>query len=357
MKFKENARYDLIAPTSMGLRITPVNRQPVHISKLYEMHVTSAESNVLNVSASLGLNTKVLTTFVKDSPMSTLIKAELRRRNIEYEGVDVDKEGPWGYRHQINIADSGYGLRGPRVDNDRSGEVGRTLNVKDFDLEKLFKEDGVKLMHISGLIAALSPETSEFCLELARYGKKYGTKISFDLNYRETFWKGRKEELRAAFKEIASLSDVLIGNEEDYQLALGVEGPEAGGENIADEIDVFKQLINNVKKEYPNASLYANTLREVLNANEHLWGATVLEGDELTVVEPRPIQVLDRIGGGDGFVGGLLYGLLNGFPGSKAVKFAWASGALATTMIEDYGTPADEEQIWSIWEGNARVQR
>lgn len=357
MKFKENALYDLIAPSSIGLRITPVNRQPVHISEMFQLQVTSAESNVLNVSASLGLKTKILTTFVKDSPMATLIKADLRRRNISYDGVDVDKGGPWGYRHQINIADSGYGLRAPRVDNDRAGEVGKTLNVKDFDLEKLFKKDGVKLIHISGLIAALSPETGEFCLELARYAKANGTKISFDLNYRETFWENRKDELRKIFKEIASLTDILIGNEEDYQLALGVKGPEAGGENIADEIEVFKQLINNVQKEYPNASMYANTLREVKNANEHLWGATLLEGNNLTVIEPRPIQVLDRIGGGDGFVGGLLYGLLSGFEGEKAVKFAWASGALATTMIEDYASPIDEVQVWSIWEGNARVVR
>lgn len=357
MKFRENAQFDLIAPTSMGLRITPVDRQPVHISKLYQMQVTSAESNVLNVSASLGLNTKVLTTFVKDSPMASLIKSELRRRNIGYEGVDVDKDGPWGHRHQINIADSGYGLRGPRVDNDRAGEVGRTLNVKDFDLEKIFKVEGVRLVHISGLIAALSKETAEFCLAIARYAKANGSKISFDLNYRETFWKDRKKELREAFREIASLTDILIGNEEDYQLALGVEGPEAGGENIGDEIEAFKGLINNVKKDYPNAQVYANTLREVKNANEHLWGAILLEGEELTVIEPREIQVIDRIGGGDGFVGGLLYGLLKGYAGSKAVKFAWASGALATTMQEDYATPADEKQVWSIWEGNARVQR
>jgi len=357
MEFRKNARYDLIAPTSMGLRLTPVNRQPVHTSDLFQLQVTSAESNVLNVSASLGLKTKVLTTFVKDSPTAAIIKAHLRKRNIEYEGVDVDKGGPWGYRHQINIADSGYGLRGPRVDNDRAGEVGRTLNVNDFDLEQLFEKDGVKLIHISGLIAALSPETGEFCLELVRHAKKHGTKVSFDLNYRETFWKDRKEELRKTFKEIASLSDILIGNEEDYQLALGVKGPEAGGENIADEIEVFKQLINNVKKEYPNASMYANTLREVKNANEHLWGATLLDGDKLVVIEPRDIQVLDRIGGGDGFVGGLLYSVLQGFETEKCAQFAWATGALATTFIEDYGTPVDEDQVWNIWLGNARVSR
>lgn len=191
MKFLENAKYDLICPTSMGVRITPANRQMVQISTEYHMQATSAESNVLSISAALGLKTKVLTTFVKDSQIAAFIKGDLRRRGIDYEGVDVAKGGPWGYRHQFNIADSGYGLRAPVVENDRAGEVGRTLNVKDFDLERIFKVEKVKLLHLSGLIAALSEDTSKFCLELARYAKACGTKIAFDLNYRATFWKKR----------------------------------------------------------------------------------------------------------------------------------------------------------------------
>lgn len=357
MEFKKEALFDLVSPSSMGVRITPINRAPVHLSEMLMMQATSAESNVLSVSASLGLNTKVLTTFVKDSSIAQLIKNDLRKRNIQFEGVDVEQGGPWGYRHQFNIADSGYGLRAPRVQNDRAGEVGRTLNLKDFDIERIFGTEGVKLLHVSGLIAALSEDTGQFCLELARAAKKYGTKISFDLNYRASFWKGRKEELTRIFKEIASVSDILIGNEEDFQLALGVEGPKAGGHNIKDEIEAFKGLVNNVKKAYPYATAYATTLRQVLHANEHLWGAIVLEGTSWSVIEPRPIQVLDRIGGGDGFVGGLLYGFLKGWSCEKSAQFGWASGALATTVLDDFARPADEEQVFSIWEGNARVRR
>ena len=183
--------YQLVAPTSMGVRITPTVRQPVHVSDTFFMQATSAESNVLSIPAALGLKTKVLTTFVKDSPIAKFIQGDLRRRGIDYEGAEVPQGGPWGYRHQFNIADSGFGMRGPRVANDRAGEVGRTLNVKDFDLNRLFVEEGVEILHVSGLIAALSPETSEFCLALARAAKAAGTKISFDLNYRESFWKGR----------------------------------------------------------------------------------------------------------------------------------------------------------------------
>lgn len=357
MKLRENCKYDLVCPTSMGVRITPVDRLPVHTSRFFEMQATSAESNVLNVSSSLGLKTKVLTSFVKDSPIASFIKAELRFRNIDYEGPEVPQGGAWGYRHQFNIADSGFGSRGPRVWNDRSGEVGRTLKAQDFDLYRIFRVEGVRILHLSGLVCALSPETTAFCLEVARAAKANGTVISFDLNYRASFWKGREEELRAAFSEIAGVADILIGNEEDFQLALGMKGPEAGGKDLEKKIGQFKDMIAQVRASYPQASVFATTLREVVSANEHNWGALVLVGDTWYVEEPRPIQVMDRIGGGDGFVGGLLYAILAGKPQEDWIKMGWATGVLATTVLTDYSTPADEEQIWSVYSGNARVKR
>lgn len=357
LQLKRECKYSLIVASSMGVRITPVNAQPVHSGKLFEMQATSAETNVATISSSLGLPVKVLTTFVKDSPIAAFIKSDLRARNIDFEGPEIPQGTPWGYRHQFNIADSGFGLRGPRVQNDRAGEVGKTLNVKDFDLERIFKKEGVQIVHLSGLIAALSPETSDFCLQLARYAKRQGTLISFDLNHRATFWKGREKELKVAFAEIASLSDILIGNEEDFQLCLGVQGPKAGGENIEDTIDAFKGMILNARKAFPSVSVFANTLREVISANEHLWGAIVYENEHWHVAPLRKINVMDRIGGGDGFVGGLLYSILKEMPSEKWIQFAWASGALATTFLTDYAQPADEEMIWSIWKGNARVKR
>ncbi|MDI9443728.1 MAG: PfkB family carbohydrate kinase, partial [Planctomycetota bacterium] len=298
-----------------------------------------------------------LTTFVKGSPIARFIKDNLASRHMDCEGREVEQGGPWGYRHQFNLADSGCGSRGPRVHNDRAGEVGRTLNVNDFDLERIFGREGAQIVHLSGLIAALSPETGTFCLEIARAAKKHGTRISFDLNHRASFWKGREQELREIFHEIAGVADILIGNEEDFQLCLGVEGPEAGGKEIAAKIDGFKAMIGRARQAYPNADVFANTLREVVSANCHRWGALMAEGDDWHVVEPREITVLDRIGGGDGFVGGMLYAILKGWEPEKWVQFGWASGALATTFLTDYAQPADEEQIWSIWEGNARVRR
>lgn len=357
IQLKKEYSYSLLVPTSMGVRITPVNGQPVHSSETFSLYITSAETNVASISSYLGLPVKVLTAFVKDSPVAQLIKSNLSGRHMVYEGKEIPQGGPWGYRHQFNIADSGYGSRGPRVQNDRAGEVGRTLNIKDFDIERIFNKEGVQVLHLSGLIAALSPETSEFCLGLAKAAKKYGTRISFDLNYRASFWKNREKELGTVFTEIAKISDILVGNEEDFQLCLGIEGPEAGGKDLAAKIETFKEMISRVKKAFPDTSVYATTLRQVVNANNHFWGAIMLEGDNWHVVEPREITVLDRIGGGDGFVGGLLYAILKEWEPEKWIQFGWASGALATTFLTDYAQPADEEQIWSIWEGNARVKR
>ncbi|HBL40676.1 MAG TPA: 2-keto-3-deoxygluconate kinase [Ruminococcaceae bacterium] len=356
-ELKQNAMWSLVVPTSMGVRICPAAGQPVASSDTFTMQATSAETNVASIASYLGLPVKVLTTFVKGSPIASFIKSNLRARGMSYEGAEVEQGGPWGYRHQFNIADSGYGSRGPRVLNDRAGEVGRTLNIKDFDLDRIFGTEGVAVLHLSGLIAALSPDTGVFCLELARAAKKYGTVISFDLNYRATFWEGRESELSAIFKEIAGVADILVGNEEDFQLCLGIQGPEAGGKDLSAKIESFKGMIEVVREQYPNASVYATTLRQVVNANTHLWGAIMLENGTWHTVEPREIHVLDRIGGGDGFVGGLLYAILKGWESEKWIQFGWATGALATTFLTDYAQPADEEQVWSVWSGNARVKR
>lgn len=357
LKIKGQYTYAIVTPTSMGVRIIPKERQPVHVSRDYTMYATSAESNVLNVASSLGMRTKVLTNFVAGSPIAAFIKGELRFRGIEYEGPEIPAGGPWGYRHQFNIADCGYGLRGARVANDRAGEVGRILKVSDFDLDRLFGQEGVAILHMSGLIAALSPDAGQFCLALAKAAKRYGTLVSFDLNYRASSWEGREGELAPLFAEIASLSDILVGNEEDFQLALGVKGPEAGGRDLAEKIAGFNGMIGRAREKFPNAKLYATTLRQVISANDNLWGAVMMAGDQWLVEEPRSIPVLDRIGGGDGFVGGMLYGLLKGWEPAKCLQFGWATGALAVTMLTDFGTPVDEGQVWDIYAGNARVKR
>ena len=353
----EHARYALATVTSMGVRISPLDRMPVHDSNLFYLQATSAESNVLNVAASLGRECLVLTRFVEGSPIAAFIKAQLRARNLRYEGKEIAPDGPWGVRHQFNVADMGFGLRAPRVWNDRAGEVGRTITEDDFDLERIFSREKVGILHLSGLIAAMSPETTQCCLAVARAAKAHGTLISFDLNYRASFWKGREAELSEAFATIAKEANILIGNEEDFQLCLGLRGPEAGGKDLSDKIDSFKAMIEAVRRTYPNVRVCATTLRQVLSANEHLWGAILCADGEWFVEQPRPIPVMDRIGGGDGFSGGLLYGVLSGWEPQKWLQFGWASGALAASSKNDYAEPADEKQVWDVYAGNARVQR
>lgn len=358
IELRHNSRWSLLVPTSMGVRFTPVNGQPVHSSSLFSMQVTSAETNVASIASYLGLPVKVLTVFVKGSPIARLIKDNLSSRHMNYEGKEIEQGGPWGYRHQFNIADSGYSIRGPRVYNDRAGEVGRMLDVKDFDLDRIFGTEGVQIVHLSGIIAALSSSTGEFCLELARTAKKYGTKISFDLNYRASFWEGREIELREIFTEIAANSDILIGNGDHFQLCLGTAKSYTGGEIIKDpKFDNYKSIIADVKKKNSNISVIATTSRQEISSNTHLWGALMLADDNLYTVDPREINVLDRIGGGDGFVGGMLYAILKGWDTEKWIQFGWASGALATTFITDYAQPADEDQIWSVWNGKVHVKR
>ncbi len=357
MELRKNFKYALVVPTSMGIRLTPANGQPVYSSDTFMMQATSAETNVASISSYLGLPVKVLTNFVAESPIAQFIKNNLASRHMDYEGPDKPQGDPWGYRHQFNIADSGYGTRGPRVHNDRAGEVGRALDASDFDLQRIFGQEGAQIVHISGLVAALSEQSSQFCLEVARAAKQHDTRISFDLNHRASFWEGREQELRGIFTEIAKISDILIGNEEDFQLCLGVEGPEAGGQDIAETIDNFQEMIRRVKQAFPDTTVFANTLREVVNVHEHMWGAILLAGDQWHVVEPRSIAILDRIGGGDGFVGGLLYGILKGWESEQWVQFGWATGAMATTFLTDYAQPIDEDQVWAIWKGQARVKR
>ena len=357
LKIKENCRYAITCPTSMGVRITPTDRMGVHNSSMFYMQATSAESNVLSVAASLGQECLVLTRFVKDSPVALFIQRELRRRNISYIAKEVEQGGPWGYRHQFNIADSGFGNRAARVWNDRAGEVGRTLDPADYDTEKIFGQDGVGILHISGLIASMSEETTDTCVKLAEIAKQYGTLVSFDLNYRASFWKGREEELSVAFKKIASLADILGGNEEDFQLCLGLEGPEAGGEDIINKADSFLAMINRTKKLYPNAHVFTTTLREVLSANRNLWGLVAWADGEWFYEAPREIEILDRIGGGDGFMAGFLYGITKGYDLEKCAALGWAGGAMAAGSLNDFAEPADEKQLMDIYKGNARVQR
>ena len=352
LKKKEDARWDLVAPTSMGVRLAPDGRQQVSRSYHFTMQATSAESNVLSVPAALGQRTEALTAFVKDSPISSFIKSEMRKRGIAYEGPDRDQGGPWGLRHQINFTESGVGGRGSQVANDRAGEVGRTLSADDFDLDRIFGEEGVRILHMSGLFDALSPQSGDFCLKLARAAKKYGTRISFDMNYRASFWKGREKELGRIFRSLAEEADILM----NFQL-LDEDGMPVFADLDPERPETFEKLMEGLQKAYPGASIITSTVRKELSACANKWGAIVLSEGKWYRAPLRRIDVLDRIGGGDGFASGFLYGLLSGYDLESCLQLGWAAGAMAVTVLTDYAEPESEQVLRRIWQGSADVQR
>lgn len=161
--------------------------------------------------------------------MARFIQNDLRRRGVEFEGPELPQGGPWGWRHQFNIADSGCGVRGPRVANDRAGEIGRILESSFYDLDTLFDREGVRTLHLSGLIAALSPATGQLCLELAERAARAGTRISFDLNYRASFWAGREGELRELFSALAAGRTCWWGTRRTSNWLWAWRGPKPGG--------------------------------------------------------------------------------------------------------------------------------
>ena len=196
MKLREDAKWSMVIPTSMGIRISPEDGQPVQASNVFRMQVTSAESNVGTVASFLGEPVKILTNFVKGSPIAMMIKSNLASRFMAFEGPDVEQGGAWGYRHQFNIADSGYGNRGARVWNDRAGRgrpAARRQGLRPRpDPRRGGRQDRAHVGPDRGAVA----NTLQFCLDVAHKAKEYGAAVSFDLNYRASFWKGREQELR-----------------------------------------------------------------------------------------------------------------------------------------------------------------
>ena len=354
MTKKQEKIYDIVAPSSMGVRMCPIGGEAIEYSDQFHMQATSAETNVLSVFSSLNLKAKVLTLFVKDGLISTFIKRDLNKRRIAFDPIDIEKDNPWGVRHQINFADSGFGFRAPKLENDRAGEVGSHLSLTHFDLDKLFDQQGVKLLHLSGLIVSLSTASADFCLALAKKAKQSNTLISFDLNYRASFWKNRKKDLSEVYHELVGLADILIGNEEDIQQTLFINGP-----TVHQKIDdkAYQTMILDVASKYANLSVISITLRDVLSVNKHMWGALTYQNKRFYHIPPEAIDVYDRIGGGDAYAGGLLYGLNRGWDIEKSTQFGWSAGVLAVSHRYDYILPTHEDDLWRIWEKNTRIKR
>ena len=347
---------DFLALGALVHRLDP-GVVPFRKARSFDIHVSGGEYNVAaGLSDCFGLKTGIATAMVNYG-IGELVQGRVRETGVIpfYKWFEHDSvRGP-------NIAtvysDRGHGVRGPVVFYNRANEAGALLKPGDFDWQQIFA-GGMRWFHSGGIFAALSPTTSELIIEGMQAAKAAGAVNSFDLNYRPKLWAsvGGLPKAQQVLRCIVDSVDALIGNEEDLQHGLGIPGPEVSSKSKLDP-DTFFKMIDRVVAQHPNIKLVATTLREVHSTNRHDWAAVLwLEGKKF--VSPTcQMDVLDRIGGGDGFAAGLIYGLIAGRSPEEALRLGWAHGALLTTYHGDV-TMAKLEEVEAFAKGgSARVQR
>lgn len=330
---------------------------PFRKARAVDIHVSGGEYNVAaNLSDCFGLRTGIATAMVR-YPIGELVQGRVREMGVTPFYKWFDHDGVRGPNIATVYSDRGHGVRPPIVFYNRANEAGALLKPGDFDWGKIFA-GGVRWFHSGGIFASLSPTTSELILEGMQRARAARAVISFDLNYRAKLWSaaGGLDRAQQVLRRIVSNVDVLIGNEEDMQKGLGIPGPEVTGPSQLDP-NTFFQMIDRVVEQFPNIRLVGTTLREVHSTCRHEWAAVLwLEGKRY--VSPTcSLDVLDRIGGGDGFAAGLIYGLMTGRPPEESLRLGWASGAFLTTYPGDV-TMAGVDEIEAFAKGgSARVQR
>src|SRR5438874_2207314 len=322
-----------------------------------EIHVSGGEFNVAaNLADCFHLKTGIATAMV-DYPIGDLVTERVRAMGVKPFYKHFTHDGVTGPNIATVYSDRGHGVRPPVVFYNRSNEAGARLKPGDFDWKAIFA-GGVRWFHSGGIFAALSPTTPELIIEAMQAAKAAGAVVSFDLNFREKLWRvfGGLEKAHDVIRRIMAHVDVLVGNEEDLQKGLGVPGPEAAAKSKLDPTAFFG-MIDRVVEKHPQVKIVATTLRDVHSTNRHSWGAVAWINGRTHIAPACELDVLDRVGGGDGFASGLFYGLLTDESPEEAVKLGWAHGALLTTFPGDT-TMATLEQVRAFAKGgSARIQR
>ncbi|HZV36468.1 MAG TPA: PfkB family carbohydrate kinase [Verrucomicrobiae bacterium] len=322
-----------------------------------DIHVSGGEFNVAaNLSDCFRMQTAIATAMV-DYPIGDLIAERVRAMGVKPFYRHFKHDGVQGPNMATVYSDRGKGVRGPVVFYNRCNEAGAQLKPGDFDWKQLF-DGGARWFHSGGIFAALSPTTPELVIEAMQAAKAAGAVVSFDLNYRAKLWNisGGHERAVAVLDRIVKNVDVLVGNEEDLQLGLGIPGPEMHTKSKLDP-SAFIEMIGSVVKKHPQIKILATTLREVHTTNRHSWSAVAWVDGKTHQAPTCELDVYDRVGGGDGFAAGFFYGLLKGESAENAVKLGWAHGALLTTFPGDT-TMATLEQVQAFAKGgSARIQR
>jgi len=330
---------------------------PFRKARSFDIHVSGGEYNVAAaLSDCFRLRTGIASAMVRYG-IGELVQTRVRETGVTPFYKWFEHDGVRGPNIATVYSDRGHGVRAPVVFYNRANEAGALLKPGDFDWPKIFAA-GVRWFHSGGIFAALSNTTSELIVEAMQAAKVHGAINSFDLNYRAKLWAsaGGPERSRKVVRRIVSNVDVLIGNEEDLQNGLGIAGPDVASKSSLDP-DTFFMMIDRVVEQFPNIKLVATTLREVHSTNRHDWAAVLWLDGEKFVSPTCQLDILDRIGGGDGFASGLIYGLLTGRSPEEALRLGWAHGALLTSFHGDV-TMSNLEEVEAFAKGGtARVQR
>jgi 2-dehydro-3-deoxygluconokinase len=348
--------FDFLALGALVHRLDP-GVVPFRKASSCQIHVSGGEYNTAaNLADCFGLSTGIVSAMV-DYPIGDLIAERVRAMGVRPIYKHFAHDGVTGPNMATVYSDRGFGVRAPTVFYNRSNEAAARLAPGDFDWSSIFS-GGVRWFHSGGIFASLSPTTAELIVEAMTAARAAGAVVSFDLNFREKLWSNSGGPRRAVelIGRIVEHVDVLVGNEEDLQKGLGIPGPEVAARSRLDP-SAFVGMIGRVVDAYPQVKVVATTLREVHSTNRHSWAAVAWMNGSTIVTPTMELDVLDRVGGGDGFASGLFYGLLTDRSPEDALRLGWAHGALLTTFPGDT-TMATLGQVRALADGaSARIQR
>ena len=362
VKPKENCMYDEISLGEVMLRLDPGEGR-IRTTRTFKAWEGGGEYNVARgLRRCFKLNTAVVTAFAENE-VGYLVEDFILQGGVDtqfikwvpYDGIGRNA------RNGLNFTERGYGVRGAIGVSDRANTACANLKPGDIDWEHIFGTCGARWFHTGGIFAALSETSAAVALEAVKCAKKHGTIVSYDLNYRPSLWKdiGGKAKAQEVNKEIAKYVDVMIGNEEDFTACLGLE-IEGNSENLSElNLDGYKNMINSASKAFPNFKVIGTTLREVRTATINDWSAICwAEGEVYKGMQLDALEILDRVGGGDSFAAGLIYGALNKMSVQESLEFAVAASCLKHSIEGDFNQVSlDEVQKLAGGDASGRVQR
>lgn len=361
LKLREDTSFDAVSLGEVMLRLDPGEGR-IRTARQFRAWEGGGEYNVIRgLRKCFGLKTAVLTALA-DNEVGKLVEDFMLQGGVDTSLVVWKKTDGIGRlcRNGLNFTERGFGIRGAKGCSDRANTAISQARPEDFDFDYIFGELGVKWLHTGGIYAALSEQASRTVIEAIKTAKKYGTLVSYDLNYRPSMWSaiGGQAKAQEVNREIASYVDVMIGNEEDFTACLGfqIEGQDASLKEL--NVDGYKKMIETAVQTYPNFKAVATTLRTVKTATVNDWSALCwADGQIHKARDYQNLEIMDRVGGGDSFASGLIYGLMTTGDAELAVNYGAAHGALAMTTPGDT-TMASKDEVEAIMGGaGARVQR